>query len=255
MVQYIKTAQMACLEKANEGILSFLPDIILKISTLIPLIFLWRAVMSSGVDVGISMNQMLSYAYVSALLSDMMVVKTAATGWLSEGVFMRLYGRPLPVLGQLVSQTIGEWLPTLALFSLPMALISPLIGVSLKPVSAWFFVSLILCISLGFSIDILFACLSIRLRNMNWLISRIRAAIVALLSGTIIPIRLLPSGIREVMKYQPFACLGGAPLSLFVGTADPCGILWLQATWNIILWPVTLFVFKKSQEGMVSYGG
>ena len=90
---------------------------------------------------------------------------------------------------------------------------------------------------------------------MNWLISRIRAAIVALLSGTIIPIRLLPSGIREVMKYQPFACLGGAPLSLFVGTADPCGILWLQATWNIILWPVTLFVFKKSQEGMVSYGG
>ena len=99
MVQYIKTAQMACLEKANEGILSFLPDIILKISTLIPLIFLWRAVMSSGVDVGISMNQMLSYAYVSALLSDMMVVKTAATGWLSEGVFMRLlsaHGADIP---------------------------------------------------------------------------------------------------------------------------------------------------------------
>ena len=168
---------------------------------------------------------------------------------------MRLYGRPLPVLGQLISQAIGGWLPTLALFSLPMAFLSPLLGVSLRSASPWFLLSLFLCVSLGFAIDILFACLSIRLRNMNWLISRIRAAIVALLSGTVIPIRFLPPGFREIVQYQPFASLGGAPLSLFVGAADPIGVLWLQAAWNIILWPITLFVFKKSQEGMVSYGG
>ncbi len=255
MFKYIKTAHMACLEKTNGGILYLLPDVIIKVCTLVPLIYLWRVVMSSGVEVGMSMSQMLTYTYISSLLSDMMVVKTAATGWLSEGVLMRLYGRPMPVLGQLIAQTVGGWLPMMDLFSLPMALLSPLIGVSLKPASLWFYISLFLCISLGFAIDVLFACLSIKLRNMSWLIGRIRAAIVALLSGTVIPISFLPFGFGEIMRYQPFACLGGAPLAIFVGMAEPTSILMLQAIWNIILWPVALLIFKKSQEGMVSYGG
>ena len=255
MIKYAKTAHMACLEKTNGGVIYLMPDIFIKICTLIPLVFLWKVVMSSGVDVGMSMQQMLSYTYVSALLSDMMVVITAASGWLSEGVLMRLYCRPLSVLGQLVAQTVGGWLPKLLLFSLPMAIISPFIGVSLKPASPWFFISLLLCISLGFAIDVLFDCLSIKMRNMSWLISRIRAAIIALLSVTVIPIRLLPLGLGEAMKYQPFASLGGAPLSIFVGAAEAASVLWVQIIWNLILWPVALLVFKKSQEGMVSYGG
>ena len=255
MLKYIKTARMSYLEKTNGGVIYLLPDILIKIFTLIPLIYLWRVVMNSGAEVGMSMPQMLTYTYVSALLSDMMVIKTAASGWLSEGVLMKLYGRPLSVFGQLVAQTIGGWIPMLLLFSLPMVLLAPIIGVNLKPASPWFLLSLLLCISLGFAIDFLFACLSIKLRNMSWLISRIRAAIVSLFSGTMIPISLLPFGISEVMKYQPFACLGGSPLSIYVGSADPGSVLLLQIIWNMILWPIALLVFKKSQEGIVSYGG
>jgi ABC-2 type transport system permease protein len=255
MVKYLKTAQMACLEKTNGGVFYLLPDILVKICTLIPLVFLWRTVMASGVKVGMSMSQMLSYTYAAALLGDLLIVKTPATGWLSEGVLLKLYGRPLSTLGQLVSQTAGGWLPMLALFSLPMALLAPVLGVSLLPASAWFVPSLLLCASLGFAIDVLFACLSIRLRNMNWLIGRIRAAIVAVLSGTVIPISFLPLGLGEAMRYQPFASLGGAALSVFSGAADPLTVLPLQLLWNALLWPAALFIFKKSQEGMVSYGG
>lgn len=255
MVKYFKTAQMACLERTNGGVLYLMPEIFIKVCTLIPLIYLWKTVMVSGADVGMTMEQMLTYAYVGTLLSDMMVVRTKATGWLSEGVLMKLYGRPLTVLGQLIAQTAGGWLPKLALFSLPMTLVSPLIGVSLRPASLWFVVSLLLCISLGFAIDILFACLSLRLRNMSWLIDRIRAAIVAVLSGTVIPVSLLPFGLAVIMKFQPFASLGGAALSLFTGVAEPAAVLWIQTGWNIILWPVALFLFKKSHERMVSYGG
>jgi ABC-2 type transport system permease protein len=255
MVKYLKTAHMSCLEKTNGGVFYLLPDIIIKICTLIPLVFLWRVVMASGVKTGMSVNQMLTYTYIAALLADMLVVKTPATGWLSEGVLMKLYGRPISTLGQLVSQTAGGWLPMLVMFSLPMALIAPFIGVSLMPASVWFIPSLILCVSLGFSIDILFACLSIKLRNMNWLIGRIRAAVVAVLSGTVIPISLLPLGLSDVMRYQPFASLGGASLSVFVGSAEPSSVLLLQLGWNAILWPAALLIFKKSQEGMFSYGG
>ncbi|MCL2704216.1 MAG: hypothetical protein FWE91_11515 [Defluviitaleaceae bacterium] len=255
MKKYLKTAHLSASEKTNGGIIYLFPDILIKIFTLIPLVYLWRVVMSSGADAGMSLGQMLTYTYVSALLADMLVVKTAASGWLSEGVLQRLYGRPLPVLSQLAAQTVGGWLPMLALFSLPMALISPLFGVRLIPASPLFFVSLLLCVALGFAVDFLFACLSIKLRSMNWLIGRMRMAIAAIFSGTVIPIRLLPFGMAEVMKYQPFASLGGAPLSVFTGVGDAGETILLQIVWNLVLWPFALYVWKKSQEGMVSYGG
>jgi len=255
MYKYIKSARMSCLEKTNGGVLYLLPDILIKILTLISLTYLWRVAMSSGAEVGMSIAQMLSYTYVSALLTDMMIVRTAASGWLSEGILMKLYGRPISVLGQLIAQTVGGWLPMLALFSVPMAFAAPLFGISLRPASIWFLPSLLLCISLGFAIDFLFACLSMRLRNTSWLIDRIRAAVAALFSGAVIPIKLLPFGLDVIMKYQPFASLGGAPLSVFAGTADTVSVLLTQLIWNLILWPAAIYVFKHSQEVMVCYGG
>ena len=255
MVKYMKTAQMACLEKTNSGIIYLLPDIFLKAGTLVALIFLWRAALSSGVKADMSLPQMLSYAYASTILSSLLVVRTAASGWLSEGVLQKLYGRPISVLGQLAAQTVGGWLPMLLMFSLPMALLSPLLGVSLIPATWWFYPSLILCITLGFAMDFLLACLCIKLRGMTWLVSRIHLAIISLFSGTVIPIKLLPYGIAEIMAYQPFASLGGSPLSLLAGSANPLDVIGLQLFWNAVLWPVTLYIFKKSQEGIVSYGG
>ena len=255
MRKYVKTEHLSFLERTNGGLIYIMPGIFIKICTLIPLIFLWRVVMSSGVDVGMSLEQMLTYAFVSSILADMLVVQTAASGWLSEGVLMKLYGRPLPVFGQLAAQTVGGWMPELLMFSLPMTLIAPLIGVNLIPASPLFVLSLLLCVSLGFAMELMVACLSIKLRNMNWLIGRMRMAIITVFSGTIIPIRLLPFGLAEVMRFQPFASLGGAPLTIFVGSANIPETLALQVLWNLVLWPVALLVWKKSQEGMVSYGG
>lgn len=255
MYRYYYTAKLSAIEKTNGGMIYLLPDILIKAFTLIPLVYLWRVVMSSGAEVGMTMSQMMSYTYASALLSEMLVVKTAATGWLSEGTLLKLYGRPLSVLGQLSALTVGRWVPMLLLFSLPMALVAPVFGISLMPASVWFFPSLLLCISLGFAVDCFFACLSIKLRNMSWLIDRIRMAIIALFSGTVIPIRLLPFGLDQWMRFQPFAALGGSPLSIFVGAADVRSTIFMQLVWNVVLWPLALLAFKKSQEGMVSYGG
>jgi len=255
MNKYFKTIYMSATGKTAGGIVYILPDVLIKTFTLISLVFLWRAAMSSNVDVGMTLNQILTYTCVSAVLSDMLSVKTAATGWLSEGVLFKLFGHPLSVFGNLISQTIGGWVPMFLMFSLPMVLILPLFKISFSPSSPLFFISLLLCVSLGFAIDSLFACLSIKLRNMNWLIGRMRIAVNTVLSGTFVPINLLPFGIANVVKYQPFASLGGAPLSIFVGTANIAQTLLLQLIWNIVLWPFALLVWKKSQEGMVSYGG
>jgi len=255
MYKYYVTARMSAQEQTNGGILYSLPTILLKICTLIPLLYLWKTIMSSGAKAEMSLEQMLSYTFISSILADILVVKTAATGWLSEGVLLKLYGRPFSVLGQLMAQTVGGWVPMLLMYSMPVLFLAPLLGVRLIPASPAFFLSLLLCVSLGFAIDFLFACLCIRLRNVNWLIDQIRAAIIVIFSGTIIPIRLLPFGIGEILKLQPFASLGGSPLGIFVGAGDVRETLLLQVAWNIILWPAAIFAFKKSQERMVSYGG
>lgn len=259
MHKYLKTAGMSAMEKLNGGVIYLLPDVIIKAFTLIPLVFLWRVVMSKGVQTGMTLEQMLTYTYVSALLSDMLVVTTPATGWLSEGVIQKLYGRPLSVFGQLAAITAGGWAPNLLLFSLPLALLAPVFGISLVPASPLFFISLPLCMSLGFAIDMLFACLSQKLRNMSWLVNRIRAATVTLLSGTIIPISLLPYGVARILQYQPFASLGGSPLSIFTGAADSvgggAGMILRQVIWNLVVWPAALLWYAKSREEMVSYGG
>lgn len=80
-------------------------------------------------------------------------------------------------------------------------------------------------------------------------------AITSLFSGTVIPFKILPFDLTAFFELQPFGSLGGAPLSLFVGSDDPMRIILIQVFWNIVLWPVAIIWFKKSQERMVSFGG
>jgi len=253
--KYIKTAQTAMRGQTNGGIIYMLPNIVVCLMYLLPLLFLWRVIAGNGVDVGMSLSQLLTYTYVNALLSEMLVVRTFASSWNYEGQLLSLFARPFPVFGQIISQTIGGWIPMLVIFSLPMLLVAPLFGISIIPATVWFIPSLLLCISLGFAIDFIFACVTIRLRGMAWLGYSIKMAIISLFSGTVIPFRILPFGLTRIFEFQPFGSLGGAPLSLFVGTSNPVQIIITQIVWNIILWPVAILWFAKSKERQVSYGG
>ena len=253
--EYLNTAKIAMRGQTNGGIIYLFPYILVNLLYLLPLMFIWRVIAGNGMDVGMSLSQLLTYTYVNAILSEMMIVRTMASNWSYEGQLVSLYARPVPVYGQIISQTVGGWIPMLFIFSLPMILLAPLFRITITPATIWFFPSLLLCISLGFAIDFIFSCLTIRLRSMSWLVYSIRMAVVSLFSGTVIPFRILPFGLTTIFEYQPFGSLGGAPLSLFVGTSDPAQIIITQIGWNLVLWPVAVLWFKKSKERQVSYGG
>lgn len=252
---YLYTARMSMREQTNGGLAWLLPRALLLFARLVPLMLIWRVVMSRGVDVGMSLPQMLSYTLAGTLFAEQMDVRTMLTSWNYNGRLVSLYQRPMSVFGHVISQTVGGWIPLLLSFSLPLLLLAPLAGVITLPASPWFFASLPLGISLGFSVEFLFACLAIRLRGMGWLVNMIRTAIVSLLSGAVIPFRILPFGLERLLSLQPLGSLGGAPLSLFAGTGDPLRVLLLQVAWNLVLWPLAILAFRKSQERMMSYGG
>ena len=241
--------------QTNGGLLYLLPQIVLKIIYLVPLTFIWRVLAAQGVEMEMSLAQLLSYTYCNALFADLLIVRTYMSDWDYDSKTTALFTRPMSVFGQVIARTAGEWLPTLALFSLPMALIAPLFGISVLPQTPWAYLSLLLCISLGFAFEFFFFCITLRLRNVSWLTYVIRSAIVSFFSGTVIPFRLLPFGLDRWIGYQPFGSLGGAVLSLFVGTADAAEIIPVQLFWNLVVWIIAANWFDRSRERMVSYGG
>lgn len=249
--KYVKTAQTALRGQINGGIVYMFPQIVLKIIYLVPLMFIWRIITASGVDSGMTLTQLLTYTYVNALLADIMIARTHDL----DEESISLFTRPIPVFGQAISRAVGGWVPGLLLFSLPMALAAPLFGIQIIPRTAWVIPSLMLCAALGFAFEFIFYCVTVRLRNVSWLAYVIRSAIVSFFSGTVIPFRLLPFGFDRWMAYQPFGSLGGAPLSLYVGTAEPMQIIPVQIFWNVVLWSVAVVWFNKSRERMVSFGG
>lgn len=253
--KYIKTAQTALYGKTNGGVVYMLPQIILKVIYLVPLMFIWRLIAGNGIDAGMSLTQLLSYTYINALLTDLLIVKTYMTDWDFDSKSTALFTRPMPVFGQVIARTAGEWIPALLLFSIPMLIIAPFFGIQVIPKTIWFFPSLLLCTSLGFAFEFLFFCVTLRLRNVAWLTQVIRSAVTSFFSGTVIPFKILPFGLDKWIIFQPFGSLGGASLSLFVGTEKPLRVILLQVFWNLVIWTVAAAWFKGSKERMVSFGG
>ena len=254
-LKYIKTASMSAQNKMLGGIYYLLPDAVLRAVCLVPLLMLWRTLMGSGVRTGMELSQMLTYTYVSALLCDILVIESPLTNWYYDGAMISIFQRPMSIFGHVAAQTLGKAVPGLLLFSVPMALLSPLFGVSLLPATPWVFVSILLCVSLGFAVEFLFACLTIRMVNGTWLVYVLRRAIMSLFAGNVIPFAVMPWGIGGVLSLLPLGSLAGAPLALYAGLDSSAPVLIRQVLWNLLLWPAAILLFRKSQERMVSYGG
>ena len=253
--KYLKTAQTALSGQTNGGLIYMFPQIIIKIIYLVPLMFIWRIITAGGADAGMSLAQLLSYTYMNALLANILIVDSFINDWDSAGKVMPLFARPMPIYAQVIARTVGEWVPSLLLFSLPMALAAPLFKIDIIPRTIWVIPSLILCASLGFALEFIFFCFTLRARHVEWLMWVVRSAVVSFFSGTVIPFRILPFGMDKWMAYQPFGSLGGAVLSLYVGTAEPLNIIPVQIFWNLIIWSAAVILFNKSRERMVSFGG
>lgn len=241
--------------KTNGGLVYLVPEIFMRLVTLIPLLFIWKALTEKGVAVEMSVSQLLSYTYINALAADLMIVNSCLSAWDFDTKSMEMFTRPMSVFGQVIAKTVGEWAPMLLLFSLPMLLFAPIFGISIVPKTVWALPSLFFSVSLGFAFEFIFYCVTVRLRNVSWLTYVIRSAIVSFFSGTVIPFRILPFGMERWIRYQPFGSLGGAFLALYVGSEDAAEVLPVQLFWNIVMWTAAVVWFRRSRERMVSFGG
>lgn len=252
----LATMRLCLKEKSYFGFFNQLAQYLLQAGALAALLMIWRSLFLQGVDhEGMTLNQLYVYTILSTVLAPLLNIYTPASGWLHDGAMLGLYLRPSGIFTQLASHTIGGWGMRLMCLSLPVTAIALACGVDMRPASLWFFVSLPLAVAQGFAVDFLFACLLIRLRNLEWCVHCLREALTALLTGSLIPFAALPWGLGDFLQLSPFGTLAGAPLGIYTGLSQPGPILLAQVGWNLVLWPMALYCFAASRERMVSYGG
>ena len=130
---------------------------------------------------------------------------------------------------QFAAEMVGRWALHFVLFSVPLLLLAPLLGVDPRPASppagALFVLSLCLAILVGLAMDVLFGALTVALEQPVWLIEYVRAAVATLLSGALLPLAYYPWGLGDVFAWLPFAAMAWAPLAIYTGTGDPLPLL------------------------------
>ena len=256
MKAFFATARMCVRNQNDFGLLNTLGEYLLRLITLAAQWMIWRAILPDGAEIdGMTRQGMLVYVTVSSALAPLLDVRTPASSWLHDGTMLGLFQRPRSVFAQLAAHTAGGWTIPLLCYGLPLLLTASLLGFPPVPVSPWFWPSLLLCISQGFAVDYLFACLLIRMNNLEWTVHSIRNALTALLTGGLIPFAALPWGLGAMLELSPLGTLAGAPLALMSGLGDPVRLVGAQLFWNATLWPLALWAFRASRERMVSYGG
>lgn len=253
---YIATARMCLVEKTYFGIANLVGQYVMKIAAMGALLMVWRALYAQGADMeGMTLNQVFVYTILSTFLAPVLNVETPASGWLHDGNMLSLYQRPSSVFGQLIAHTMGGWLMPLGIMLLPMALVALLSGADMHPADGWFVISIVLSVAQGFAVDLLFACLMMRMSGLEWPMQMLREALTALFTGAVIPFAAMPWGLGRYLALSPLGTLAGAPLSLYTGLGDPFEIILAQTIWTAALWPLTIWCFEKSRERMVAYGG
>lgn len=219
------------------------------------LMLLWKSLLHQGGANGVTLESTLKYTLAAAALEPLLDVRTPAGSWLHDGAIASCCLRPMSLFGQLAAAALGAAAMPLCLMVPLCALTGLASGVNLAPASAWFYPSLLLCMTQGFVIDLFFACVIIRVGNLSWQVHCLRAALNVLLTGGLIPFAVLPWGLGRWLALSPLGTLAGAPLSLYAGLSEPMAVLPAQVLWNLLLWPLILRWFRSSMERLVSFGG
>ena len=256
---YAKTASMAATAQFSDGLLAGI-ELLLRLGRVLILLALWRAVLGDqGEANGLTTAALLTYALIGEVFADQLLVRTDLSSVIWEGTIATRLLWPIGLVSLFLSDAIGRWCFGWLLFSLPVLLLAPFIGVDPRPASiahgGLFIVSLVLAIAVGVAIEFIFAALVFIFEQPVWMLDAIRRAITLLLSGQVLPLALMPWGIGEVFAWLPFASMASAPLQMFVGAGDPVRLLLIQVFWAIALWPLAQWLWIVGREKTVGYGG
>jgi ABC-2 type transport system permease protein len=238
----------------------FALDYILRLVRVAVLLALWRIILQGrGPIDGLTIGSVLTYTLIAEVFSEPLTCQTELAWALHQGSVGPRFLWPMGIVGQFASEAFGKWGFGLVIFSLPLLLVSPLLGVNPAPASltafGLFVLSLALAVTVGLAIDFSFGALAINLGQSVYSIERVRVGLTALLSGAVLPLGLYPWGLGDLFGLLPFASVASAPLRIYTGTGDAVPLLAVQAFWAIALWPLAGWLWRVNRQKLAAFGG
>ena len=231
--------------------------------------FVWKAVfLSSDSDtfMGFTMEDMVVYLFITFL-----------TGYLtySDGAFavgeeivdgsiaMRMI-RPCSFEMCFLFQELGNRLISVSMIFVPMVA-----GVEVyryivcgtlrfNIVSFLLYIlSLLIAYMISFYFNVCYGFMAFFFKNL-WGTTLIKETVVSFLSGAVVPLAFLPSGLAAVLNILPFASLSYTPVMIYMGMYSAGETAWrigLQLFWLVFMYGVSKLVWRSAVKRLCVQGG
>ncbi len=236
-------------------------------STLLQIFLLkvvWTAVYAgrNSVD-GIPLPELITFLTVAQL--QLLAMQPILVRYLERRIHEGKIGldlvRPLPFLGQLLAQQVGAtvgYLPFIVV-AVPFAFVLGNLGLPATPMAAAvYLVSLLLGYAVAILIGLLMGLVAF------WTVQALGVSVIyrfaaQFFGGALIPLFLMPDGLRLVAELLPFQAQAHIPLSIYTGRiAEADAIarsLGLQLFWVGALAVLAWMTWQRARRIVTVYGG
>ncbi|MHB1355918.1 MAG: ABC transporter permease [Anaerolineae bacterium] len=231
----------------------------------LPQVFLWRALYIGKEQVaGATLAQMLTYV----VLSNLVGILTNAGG--AEDIEERMKSgnigldllRPVSVRGLFVARNLGAMVGNLALTGIPQLVVSIIIVGGILPPVSWaalgcFLLTALLGMGVQISLQLFLGTFSFWFIN-TWLMGWVLDFSWLVLSGSIVPLWLLPRWLLVVAQALPFQAAQFIPIAVYLGKiplSDVPRALLVQGLWIAGLLGAQTLLWRRGLRRIVVLGG
>lgn len=241
----------------------FWASLVLNMIAITIFVYFWRAVYASTDSIAsLNLNQTLTYILLAQIFAPLANINLIFEfGYnLREGGIAHVLLRPLDIQGSFFGQYFAGTV-TEMLMQLPLALAVTVLFQLQWPTdpAVWgaFVLSAILGRAVLFFFDWMLACLTFYTTEV-WGLGVLVYGINLFLSGSLIPLAMLPGVFKTLAVMTPFAQALYIPVSLLSGVtplADAPRLWLMQAVWLVSLLVLSRLVFSVAVRKVTVQGG
>ena len=231
--------------------------------------FLWQAVFLSSPHQrlnGFSVQEMSLYIFLSFFTSQLSYSSGSGTigDEVKDGsIAMRLL-KPVDFNLTYLFDEIGHKLISISLLAIPLfggVLLYQLLHASVSPFRLGnlllFLLSSLLAYFLNFYFNVCYGFAAFIFKNL-WGMNVMKAAVIAFMSGSLIPLAFFPESVARVLQYLPFASLIYTPVMIYLGKENIGQILAAFATqiaWLLVFIGLSKVIWKITIKHLSVQGG
>ena len=197
-------------------------EFVVQLLAMTVMYFFWQAVYANGGTLsGLTFQQTINYVMIAQMLMPLVANRLILNfgSMIREGQIAIDLLRPMDFQARFYVDAVGN-LALNFLLKAPLLIIAVVFFQVQLPrdVATWlvFLVSLVLGHAVMFCFDWIFSCLAFY-STEAWGLSVVREAVVTFFSGALIPLQMLPPGLRAIAALLPFAQSIYVPVSFLSG--------------------------------------